>query len=536
MTQANGYRAKQQQRNDTKRSTMVKTNFRLLLLPLVATCYTRAGGTTSRLQVQLPQELHGGQNGYDHREALFGLPPYGGSIQQNVYYADSTMCDTNTDYSRGGFPTRDNDESGSMAPWKSPFILMIDRGDCTFVKKVRNAQKSGAAAVLIADSTCLCDAGDACTPDVEGEECESKEPIMADDGSGSDITIPSFLMFKQDSDPIKKYLKGDGIVRMEMAWALPRPDSTVEYELWTTPKDAISKPIQQNFREVAVALGTHAKFTPHMYIYDGIFAGCQSPDGKDQCYNLCTNEGRYCATDPDDDLDKGLSGADVVTESLRRACIWSEYGKDGIGLPWWDYVDEFYFRCDTEEFFRNEDCIKDAMKHASVEWNKVQSCMDDAGGLEGNVINKVLENELAARTTTGVVILPSFYVNSAPLRGALTTNEVFEAICAGYAAGSEPEVCMKCNKCDSVEKCVSIGHCPGAPGSMDTVSVPVFAGALLSVVLCFSCVGIIQWQRQQMQMRSQVRGILAEYMPLDENNKVESAGIMDTDDEDEGGF
>ena len=249
------------------------------------------------------------------------------------------MCDTNDDYSRGGYPTRDNDESGSMAPWKAPFIVMVDRGDCTFVKKVRNAQKLGAAGVIIADNTCLCNAGSECK--TEDGSCETKEPIMADDGSGADITIPSFLMYKQDADPIKEVLKRNTIVRMQMSWALPRPDSRVEYELWTTPKDDVSRPLQRNFREVAKALGEHAQFTPHMYVYDGLFAGCQGSDGENQCYNLCTNDGRYCATDPDDDLDSGISGADVVRESLRRLCIWKEYGKDGIGVPWWEYVGAF---------------------------------------------------------------------------------------------------------------------------------------------------------------------------------------------------
>lgn len=182
---------------------------------LSSSTVVHAAGVTSKLNVQLPQELRK-EGGYDHREALFGLPPYGGSIQQNVYYADSVLCDSNEDYSRGGYPTRDNDSSGQMAPWKAPFILMVDRGDCTFVKKVRNAQKAGAAAVLLADNSCLCDAGDACKSNAE--DCETKEPIMADDGSGADITIPSFLMFKQDADPIKETLKKNTIVRMSLSW------------------------------------------------------------------------------------------------------------------------------------------------------------------------------------------------------------------------------------------------------------------------------------------------------------------------------
>jgi hypothetical protein len=444
------------------------------------------------------------------------------------------MCDSNEDYTRGGYPTRDNDETGAMARWKSPFILMIDRGECTFVKKARNAQRAGAAGVIIADSSCLCNAGDACTSE-PGEMCETKEPIMADDGSGSDVTVPSFLMFKQDADPIKKELMENTVVRIEMAWALPRPDARVEYELWTTPKDLVSQPLQQNFREFAVALGDHAQFTPHMYIYDGLFAGCRGSDGENQCYNLCTNDGRYCATDPDDDLDRGVSGGEVVVESLRRLCIWQEYGQDGVGLAWWDYVVEFLARCDAAEYFTNEDCIRDAMKRSNIEFTTIQKCMDEAGGTDGDVENEILEDELDSRERSGVVILPSFFVNRAPLRGALTTGEVFEAICSGYAAGSEPDVCQKCMKCDDAQACVSIGHCSGAVGSMDAVSMPVFTGSLLAVIIIFSCLGLIQWQRSQRQMRSQVRGIMAEYMPLDENSKVESVGFGEDDDEDHDG-
>jgi hypothetical protein len=64
------------------------------------------------------------------------MPPYGGSIAQNVYYADSALCDSNEE--QKGFPVRDVDAAtGKMKPWPSPFILMVDRGACTFVQKVK---------------------------------------------------------------------------------------------------------------------------------------------------------------------------------------------------------------------------------------------------------------------------------------------------------------------------------------------------------------------------------------------------------------
>lgn len=62
------------------------------------------------------------------------MPPYGGSITQNVYYADSQLCDTTEP--QEGYPTREMID-GKMAPWPSPYILMVDRGTCTFVQKVR---------------------------------------------------------------------------------------------------------------------------------------------------------------------------------------------------------------------------------------------------------------------------------------------------------------------------------------------------------------------------------------------------------------
>ena len=71
-------------------------------------------------------------------------------------------------------------------------------------------------------------------------ECETAEPIMADDGSGSDISIPSMLLFRVDGETIKTRLKANETIMVEMSWNLPSPDDRVEYDLWTTPSDVLS--------------------------------------------------------------------------------------------------------------------------------------------------------------------------------------------------------------------------------------------------------------------------------------------------------
>lgn len=460
---------------------------------------------------QVPQTLFRPE-GYDHREALFGVPPYGGSIAQSVYYAASDLCDPTVD-TRGGYPIRAKDNTGKMEPWPSPYILMVDRGGCSFVQKVRNAQRSGAAGVVIADNTCLC--SDKNCVSANGQDvCQPAEPIMADDGSGGDISIPSFLMFKVDADQIKAELQANHMVQVEMQWALPKPDDRVEYDLWTTPSDPVSKDFQKKFEPVAQALGDRAYFTPHMYIYDGVKSNCQGFDGKNMCFNLCTNNGRYCATDPDNDLDHGISGADVVKESLRRICIWKHYGEaDGVGKEWWNYVSQFMERCDNPDYFANDDCAKDCYKHAKINEDIIERCMRDSGGLEKDTPNTFLDLEMQAQVSRGVVILPTAFVNTVALRGGLNVDTVFTAICNGYLDGTEPSICKECSGCGDFNGCIANKKCKGKGGG--GVSTHTFMSSILFICIAFGGAAFYHYRKTREEMREQVRGILAEYMPLE---------------------
>ena len=68
---------------------------------------------------------------------------------------------------------------------------MIDRGSCTFVTKARNVQKIGGSLALIIDN--------------RDENIENV--IMSDDGTGSDIIIPTIMISKEDGEKIKEFMK-----------------------------------------------------------------------------------------------------------------------------------------------------------------------------------------------------------------------------------------------------------------------------------------------------------------------------------------
>ena len=68
-------------------------------------------------------------------------------------------------------------------------VILVDRGGCQFVLKALNIQKFGASYAIVAD-------------DKEGED--PNHLLMADNGKGMSVKIPTFLISKKDGIAIKE--------------------------------------------------------------------------------------------------------------------------------------------------------------------------------------------------------------------------------------------------------------------------------------------------------------------------------------------
>jgi len=404
---------------------------------------------SSSIHVISPDSL-ANEVSYGHQVALFGPPNFFGksSIVANVYYTDSDLCDSNNLDPIMGYPFSEIDEVGN-----EPFIFMVDRGSCTFVQKVRNAQSIGAWAVIFANNACLCmdldEMNSFCVSD-PGVNCEQALPVLADDGTAEDITIPSFIMLKQDADRIKADLKANKHVMMEMTiQTIPLPSMAepipVRYELWMTPANAAARAFLLGFKETAVSLRGFALFTPRFYIIDGVELGCTDATGENDCSNMCTNNGRYCGPNLDDDFDVGISGADVVRESMHWICIWELFGAniDGVGLQWWDYVSHFIEKCSTPDLFADKECVSAAMEIADIPPEKIFQCVEDYsyGGMDSDERNKLLEEQIYIIQDRGITRLPTFHVDQKPVDKAFNSDNALNAICARVVADSAPPVC-----------------------------------------------------------------------------------------------
>ncbi|XP_024955950.1 vacuolar-sorting receptor 1-like isoform X2 [Citrus sinensis] len=379
------------------------------------------------LKVTSPEKIKGV---YECAIGNFGVPQYGGTLIGTVVYpkANQKACK--------GFD--EVDLSFKSRPGGLPTFLLVDRGDCYFTLKAWNAQKGGAAAILVADDK----TEPLITMDTPEEENADAEYLQ-------NITIPSALISKSLGDSIKKSLSGGEMVNMNLDWteALPHPDERVEYEFWTNSNDECGPKCEsqidfvKNFKGAAQILEQrgYTQFTPHYITWYCPEAFILSK----QCKSQCINHGRYCAPDPEQDFSRGYDGKDVVVQNLRQACFFKVANESRKPWLWWDYVTDFAIRCPMKEKKYTKECAEQVIKSLGVDLKKVDECVGDP---EADVDNQVLKTEQDAQIGKGsrgdVTILPTLVINNRQYRGKLDKGAVLKAICAGFQETTEPAICL----------------------------------------------------------------------------------------------
>ncbi|KAI8559520.1 hypothetical protein RHMOL_Rhmol04G0179900 [Rhododendron molle] len=190
-------------------------------------CVGRFVVEKNSLKVTSPGSL---RDVYECAIGNFGVPQYGGTMVGTVIYPKSNQ--------RGckGF-----DHSFKSNPGGLPVFLLADRGggtekvnnkietpECYFTLKAWNAQNAGAAAILVADDR----VEPLITMDTPEEEDARSDYLQK-------ISIPAALISISLGNNIKKALSNGEMVNINLDWreSVPHPDDQVEYEFWTNSND-----------------------------------------------------------------------------------------------------------------------------------------------------------------------------------------------------------------------------------------------------------------------------------------------------------
>ncbi|XP_052484186.1 vacuolar-sorting receptor 1 isoform X3 [Gossypium raimondii] len=401
---------------------------------LLGNCLGRFVVEENSLKVTSPGSIKGV---YECAIGNFGVPQYGGTLVGTVVYpkANQGACKIFDEF----------DISFKSKPGGLPTFLLVNRGDCFFTLKAWNAQKAGAAAVLVADNQ----DESLITMDTPEEKNASAKYLQ-------NITIPSALISKSLGDSLKKAITFGEMVKISLDWteSLPHPDERVEYEFWTNsndecgPKCDSQMEFVKNFKGAAQVLEQkgYTQFIPHYITW-------YCPEAflfSEQCKSQCINHGRYCAPDPEQDFSKGYDGKDVVVQNLRQACFFKVANESRKPWLWWDYVTDFALRCPMKEKKYTKDCADKVIQSLGVDLTKIDKCIGDIEADEENPVLKAEQDAQIGKGSRGdVTILPTLVINNRQYRGKLDKGAVLKAICAGFQETTEPTICLniETNEC-----------------------------------------------------------------------------------------
>mmetsp|Transcript_27747 Transcript_27747/g.78514 ORF Transcript_27747/g.78514 Transcript_27747/m.78514 type:complete len:504 (+) Transcript_27747:1105-2616(+) len=231
----------------------------------------------------------------------------------------------------------------------------------------------------------------------------------------------------------------------------------VKWEFWTNSNDACGatcdnqKTFIKDFAPLAKSLDEQqvVQFEPHYLIW----VCPQQYKQSKQCTSQCIYQGRYCCPDPEDDLDSGYDGREVILENLRQLCVYKIANATGQSWRWWDYVTKFGEACKMSENKYDDNCAEQVfLSLGGDSWpgndevkGGLQGLKDCIGDPSADMENPLLEHEKESQVgnddMSEVSILPTIRINGGQYRGSLSKLHVMRALCSSFPKDREPPIC-----------------------------------------------------------------------------------------------
>ena len=382
---------------------------------------------------------------------------------------------------------------------ESPFLL-IKRGNCTFVTKVKYAQLLGAKIAIIMDD----------------KDQASEEITMMDDGYSYSLRIPSIFIEKTDGEKLIEYLTSSDTnknnIVLTITFDVPK-SMNFEYSFWLSTSNRNSFRLVREYEPFYRKISDKSKFVPHYNIWT--CENCARNNFTLETPDNCISGGRYCCIDPDG---RGpATGAQVVLEDLRQICIY----RTNSDL-WWNYMMKFDSECIDIQVV--VDCSNKIMKELNIDLVKVNACY------EGSFVKKnknyevdediddnlILMNETRAIRQMGIQFWPTVTINNASYKGNIEGKNVFEAVCSSFPADSLPENCYEALGVQRNEKSegINVGL--------------IFVMVIGCLILFFLFLVFVyrKWVRSQItnEMSSQVNQMVTQYIAFYENREKKVKG------------
>lgn len=134
-------------------------------------------------------------------------------------------------------------------------IVLVKRGGCSFVQKVRNVEHGGGKMAIVVD---------------EANNENVKFIAMVNDGTGNGIVIPSLLINKDPGNQILDFFTVNDAsvtkkVKIVVSFDIAHPDNRVEYDILLSSYQDRALDFISSFKEYHDKLGKDALMTPRYF-------------------------------------------------------------------------------------------------------------------------------------------------------------------------------------------------------------------------------------------------------------------------------
>ncbi len=317
-----------------------------------------------------------------------------------------------------------NNESTNTKFRTNFVILLVKRGKCTFVSKVRNGQKIGVNMVIIINNS------------TEGIH----NLIIADDGTGNDIYIPSAMINKKDGDKIYNFLQENNNKVYVIIDFLLNQNKKIELETFFSSSE-------KKAYQLLINLSQYFPDFKNQIIYKPRYVSHKSPkytkNNKNKITN-CVSGGLYCYFPKKSTIVQ--DGEKIILENLRQKCIYKEsFDKNDINI-YFKYMEYFYNNCiniDKPDF--SEKCSNNTLKNIGLKENNIYKCIAQSFGVSyySNSIlqndNSILKNDYDIQSYYYINSFPAVIINKTPIEGIIKENKIIEIMC--YYAYERPDFC-----------------------------------------------------------------------------------------------
>ena len=397
-------------------------------------------------------------------------------------------------------------------------VVLVDKGSCSYPNMAKEVEKIGGDMILIINNE---------PGSISGYK------VTNDDGRGNEVSIPVAMISYNDGKAIMDYIinhpKENIFLNIEIGM---NQRNKVKIDLFTNILNLETYKFLSEFQSYFNKLDKYIDMNIY-YLTPKLEGLIQSKKNVD-----CLNDGLFCQKNTNTNINKDITGVDLIYESLYHQCLFQRSKKSYFKI-----ISQYSEMCLKKEKYSNfcgldlfngdmreiiMDCVFNSFGNSDYEkkWRKPQIIKRKLDTIKGNT-NTILVNNRLKELQYNINSYPDIYINDIKYSDRFSSMYVFDAICTAF--NPKPKPCK-----DYIVRPTNIEK-EGIPW-YDIVLI-ILAIILINVVLYF-CIRRCVIKRlnerinvDENDLSGQVNSVISSYFSLKDMHKKSNGFDIDDDEE-----